>query len=90
MESLYILIPVSLVLVFVIAFLFWWSTQSGQFDDLEGPAYRILMDDDRPNAINQTQPKKTTLTQEPTQKENDEQDFVANLDTDPDRFHPKN
>jgi cbb3-type cytochrome oxidase maturation protein len=50
MESLYILIPLSLVLVFVIGFLFWWSTQSGQFDDLKGPAYQILMDDDRPHS----------------------------------------
>lgn len=46
MESLYLLIPVSIVLVFVIAGLFWWSVRSGQFDDLEGPAHRILMDGD--------------------------------------------
>ena len=44
MESLYLLIPISLILVFVIAGLFWWSVRSGQFDDLEGPAHRILMD----------------------------------------------
>ena len=45
MESLYLLIPISVVLVFFIALAFWWSVRSGQFDDLEGPAYRILMDD---------------------------------------------
>ena len=48
MESLYLLIPLSILLVFVIGFLFWWSVRSGQFDDLEGPAYRMLMDDDDP------------------------------------------
>jgi cbb3-type cytochrome oxidase maturation protein len=48
MESLYLLIPVSVVLVFVIGLIFWWSLKSGQMEDLEGPAYRILMDDDRP------------------------------------------
>jgi len=48
MESLYLLIPLSVVLVFLIALAFWWSVRSGQFDDMEGPAYRILMDDDRP------------------------------------------
>lgn len=48
MESLYLLIPLSIVLVFVIGVLFWWSLRSGQFEDLEGPAYRILMDDDMP------------------------------------------
>lgn len=46
MESLYLLIPVSVVLVFLIGLVFWWSVRSGQFDDMEGPAYRILMDDD--------------------------------------------
>ncbi|MBP6131828.1 cbb3-type cytochrome oxidase assembly protein CcoS [Thauera sp.] len=45
MESLYLLIPLSVVLVFVIGVLFWWSLRSGQYDDLEGPAYRLLMDD---------------------------------------------
>jgi len=48
MESLYLLIPVSVLLVFAIGVLFWWSLKSGQMEDLEGPAYRILMDDDSP------------------------------------------
>jgi cbb3-type cytochrome oxidase maturation protein len=47
MESLYLLIPLSVVLVFLIAVVFWWSLRSGQFDDLEGPGYRVLMDDDK-------------------------------------------
>ena len=48
MAILYLLIPLSVVLVFLIGAVFWWSVKSGQFDDLEGPAHRILMDDDRP------------------------------------------
>jgi cbb3-type cytochrome oxidase maturation protein len=48
MEILYLLIPLSVVLVIVIGGIFWWSVRSGQFDDLEGPGYRVLMDDDRP------------------------------------------
>lgn len=48
MESLYLLIPLSVVLVFVIGVLFWWSLRSGQYDDLEGPAYRLLLDDRDP------------------------------------------
>jgi cbb3-type cytochrome oxidase maturation protein len=47
MDILYLLIPLSLVLVFVIAALFWWSLKTGQYEDLEGPGHRILMDDDR-------------------------------------------
>jgi cbb3-type cytochrome oxidase maturation protein len=51
MESLYILIPLSVILVFVIGVIFWWSLRSGQYDDMEGPAYRMLMDDrDAPRA----------------------------------------
>ena len=48
MEILYLLIPMSVVLVFVIAAIFWWCLKSGQFEDLEGPGYRVLMDDDVP------------------------------------------
>ena len=47
MEIVYLLIPVSVALVFAIAAAFWWSVRSGQFDDLEGPGFRILMDDDK-------------------------------------------
>lgn len=54
MESLYILVPVSLVLVFVIGWLFWRALEGGQFDDLERPGYEILMDDDSPNNAKET------------------------------------
>ena len=37
---------------FIIAYFFWWSGKSGQFDDLEGPAHRILMDDDSTDRLN--------------------------------------
>jgi cbb3-type cytochrome oxidase maturation protein len=47
MEILYLLVPVSVALVFVIGVIFWRSLKGGQFEDLEGPGYRILMDDDR-------------------------------------------
>ena len=47
MEIMYLLIPLSVILVFLIGVVFWWSLRSGQFDDMEGPGYRILMDDDR-------------------------------------------
>lgn len=47
MDILYVLIPMSVVLVIIIVAAFLWAIQSGQFDDLEGPAHRILLDDDR-------------------------------------------
>ena len=46
MEVLMLLIPLSVVLVLAIGALFWWSVASGQFEDLEGPAHRIIADDD--------------------------------------------
>ena len=49
MEIIFLLIPVSILLVFGIAVGFWWSVRNGQFDDLEGPGFKILMDDDRPD-----------------------------------------
>lgn len=48
MEIIYLLVPMALVLVGLIVWAFFWSVRSGQFDDLEGPAHRILMDDDSP------------------------------------------
>jgi len=46
MEIIYLLIPLSIVLVGLIIAGFFWAVNSGQFDDLEGPAYRILQDED--------------------------------------------
>lgn len=48
MESLYLLIPLSIVLVFVALWVYFKAADSGQFDDLVGPALRILQDDDTP------------------------------------------
>ncbi len=50
MDILYLLVPLSLLFVFLIAAVFWWNLKSGQFEDLEGPGYRILMDDDKAQA----------------------------------------
>lgn len=57
MDILYLLIPLSVVLVFIISVVFWWSIRSGQFDDLEGPAYRMLMDDDGPRQVEEKTPE---------------------------------
>ncbi len=46
MEVIYGLIPGMLVLGLVAVAVLFWAVRSGQFDDLEGDAQRILMDDD--------------------------------------------
>ncbi len=48
MSILYMLIPVAVLLIAGAIAFFVWSVRSGQFEDLEGPAHRILMDDDDP------------------------------------------
>ena len=47
MEILILLIPLSVLIALGIGAAFWWSAEDGQFDDLESPGQRILMDDDR-------------------------------------------
>lgn len=46
MNVLFLLIPVSLILLLLAVAVFFWAVRSGQFDDLDTPAYRILMDTD--------------------------------------------
>ncbi|MDX1397613.1 MAG: cbb3-type cytochrome oxidase assembly protein CcoS [Oceanospirillum sp.] len=46
MSMLFLLIPLSLILLGVAIWAFFWAVDSNQFDDLSGPAYSILYDDD--------------------------------------------
>lgn len=46
MEIIYILIPMALLLVAGIVAGLFWAIKSGQFDDMEGPAHQILMDEE--------------------------------------------
>ena len=57
MEIIYLLIPVAVILVAVIIGIFVWAAKSGQFDDLEGPAHRILMDDDSVESTGKNKPQ---------------------------------
>lgn len=46
MEALYLLIPLSVLIVFFAIWVFFKASDSGQFDDLVGPGMRILQDED--------------------------------------------
>lgn len=46
MSVLLYLVPIALFLGLLGLFMFIWSLKTGQFDDLDGDAQRILMDDD--------------------------------------------
>lgn len=46
MEVIYGLLPGMLLLGLVGVVVFVWAVRSGQYDDMEGAANRVLMDDD--------------------------------------------
>ncbi len=48
MEILYLLVPLSALLVLLIIGVFGWALSRGQFEDLEGEGRRILDDDQAP------------------------------------------
>ena len=48
MDILPLLVGISIVVVVAVAGIFVWAVRSGQFDDLDTPAVRILADDDEP------------------------------------------
>ena len=48
MDILFLLIPLGVILMAIAVGAFFMSVKSGQYDDLEGPGHRILMDDDDP------------------------------------------
>jgi cbb3-type cytochrome oxidase maturation protein len=60
MSSLYFLIPMAVIILAVGILAFVWSVRTGQFEDMEGPAHRILMDDDDPNIPEDARIKKPT------------------------------
>jgi cbb3-type cytochrome oxidase maturation protein len=46
MSILYVLIPLALIILGGAVWAFFWAVGAGQFDDLDTPAVRIIMDDD--------------------------------------------
>ncbi|MCP3849392.1 MAG: cbb3-type cytochrome oxidase assembly protein CcoS [Gammaproteobacteria bacterium] len=46
MEVIYGLIPSMIIIGIILVVILFWAIKSGQFDDLEGDAHRILMDED--------------------------------------------
>ena len=62
MNILYLLIPLSLLLLGLAVWAFFWAVKHDQFDDLEGPAYRILFDEDENDRPHQTRASSNTDT----------------------------
>ena len=47
MSMLAILIPLGLVLVVVAVLIFLWAVKDGQFEDLDSPAWSVVLDDEK-------------------------------------------
>lgn len=54
MEIVYVLIPLSVILLVIAVVVFMWATNSGQFEDLDSPAWRILRDEETRGARKQS------------------------------------
>ena len=68
MEVVYLLVPLAIILAGVVVWAFFWSIKSGQFDDLEGPAHRVLMDDDEADAPAPPEAQPNPVAREPDKK----------------------
>ena len=53
MDSLYLLIPIALVFCIIAIKLLLWAIDDGQYDDLDKEAWRVLVDEETPNATEQ-------------------------------------
>lgn len=56
MDVIYTLIPGMIFLGLVLVAILIWAVKRGQYDDLEGDAQRILMDEDAPPTMSQPDP----------------------------------
>ncbi|MBR9870151.1 MAG: cbb3-type cytochrome oxidase assembly protein CcoS [Gammaproteobacteria bacterium] len=71
MNIVMLLIPLMLMLVALGILLFSWAVKSGQYDDLDGPAHRILHDDDKDMIPTEARPSKPSSKDNQTESEPD-------------------
>ncbi|MEA3405097.1 MAG: cbb3-type cytochrome oxidase assembly protein CcoS [Pseudomonadota bacterium] len=57
MDVIYALIPMMLIFGFLVVVVFIWMAKTGQFDDLDGAANRIFMDDEFPEDRKSAKPE---------------------------------
>jgi cbb3-type cytochrome oxidase maturation protein len=50
MDVIFVLLPLAMLIAAIAVALFVWAARTGQFDDLETPAIRILFDDEEPTS----------------------------------------
>jgi len=73
MSVIYGLIPGMIVLGLVSVLVFFWAVKNGQYDDMEGPAHRILDDDDLADDDMKVSAQKESRTDKPLDHQTDHQ-----------------
>jgi cbb3-type cytochrome oxidase maturation protein len=72
MTILYLLIPLSLILLSLAVWAFFWAVKNDQFEDLEGPAHRILFDEDENDlTAEEREKRRQAARRKPSEKDDD-------------------
>jgi len=71
MDVIYGLIPAMVLLALGAVGVFYWASRTGQYDDMEGPAHRILNDDDDPMLPKEMQEKRANENSEGSESKKD-------------------
>lgn len=74
MKIVFVLVPLMLILVAFGLVLFSWAVRNGQYDDLDGPAHRILYDDDKDMIPDEARTDKKTKTDDQMAESHDDND----------------
>ncbi len=68
MNIIYVLIPLSVILMVIAIYFFFWAVKNDQFDDLDTPALDILDEDEAPRQSQKEKEKQTTEAQRSQRK----------------------
>jgi cbb3-type cytochrome oxidase maturation protein len=67
-ETIFVLLPLALLIAAIAVGLFIWAARTGQFDDLDTPAVRILFDDEEPRTPAARVPQSAKTNADPTRR----------------------
>lgn len=77
MNILFLMIPMAIVLVTLAVGFFFWAANNKQFDDLDSPGYRILLDDERDAVMKANQPNSHQPSPQDEEQPNDKTDTTT-------------
>ncbi|MDQ2070406.1 cbb3-type cytochrome oxidase assembly protein CcoS [Natronospira bacteriovora] len=63
MNIIFVSIPIGIILIGLAIAAFFWAVRSGQYDDLDSPAWSVLMDEDREERRHRRASRGTSTTE---------------------------